>query len=794
MFSLTFNLVVTVNPSVTITSAATGTACSGVPQSYAITSNAAGPTYSWSRATVIGISNPAVAGQTSTTISESLISTAVIPVSVIYMITPSANGCAGTPFKYTVTVNPPVPTPVANANSPVCAGSTINLQSPIVPNATYNWSGPNGFTSTQQNPNIANVTTAASGTYSLFITINGCNSITVTVAVTVDPPPLAVAGPNQTVCPNSASVQLAGSVTGGTTTGLWTTNGTGTFSPAPNVLTALYLPSAADIAAGSVTLTLSSTSKDNCNISASPMTVTFKAPSITSAATGSICNASAQNYIITSSSPTATFTWSRAAVAGISNPAVNGQTSGTITEALDNPGNAPVNVIYIITPLDAGCPGTPFTYTVTVNPTPVAPVVTSNSPVCINSTIQLNTPSIPGATYSWTGPNGFTSALQNPTVPNVTVAGSGTYSLNVSVNGCISPAATVNVVIDQLPVSNAGPNQIVCPVIAAITLAGKETGGTPTGSWSTSGTGTFSPSNTTLNAQYLPSAQDVAAGAVTLTLASTSSDNCAISTSTMTIKFQLLTAVNAGLDQSICSQDAARLNGQITIAGGGVWSSSGTGTFSPSASQLNTTYIPSAADITNGSVVLTLTANDPGQCYVPTDKLTLNLTPPPTVNAGKTIFVLKGHTATLSPTVSDPDVTYSWSPDIDISSTTVEDPTITGGVDRTYTLTVTDSRGCVSSASVNVVVSPEIIIPNTFTPNGDGINDLWNIQGLTAYQQATVDVFDRNGQKIFHSVGYGTAWDGTYKGQQVPYGVYYYIIDPKTVGLQVLSGSITVIR
>jgi len=93
-----------------------------------------------------------------------------------------------------------------------------------------------------------------------------------------------------------------------------------------------------------------------------------------------------------------------------------------------------------------------------------------------------------------------------------------------------------------------------------------------------------------------------------------------------------------------------------------------------------------------------------------------------------------------------------------------------------------------------VIVSPPIVIPNAFTPNGDCVNDQWNIKGLTAYQQATIDIFDRNGQKIFHSVGYGIPSDGTYKVQQMPNGVYYYIVDPKFSVLHVLSGSVTVVR
>jgi gliding motility-associated-like protein len=143
--------------------------------------------------------------------------------------------------------------------------------------------------------------------------------------------------------------------------------------------------------------------------------------------------------------------------------------------------------------------------------------------------------------------------------------------------------------------------------------------------------------------------------------------------------------------------------------------------------------------------------------------------------------------------VSDSDVHYSWSPDIDINNDTLRNPVITGDVDRVYTLTVTDSRGCVAQDTTLIKVSPLIKINNTFTPNGDGVNDYWDITGLIAYQDATVDIFDRWGQKVFHSLGYPKPWDGTYNGKQVPVGVYYYVINTHFNG-QVLSGYVTVIR
>ena len=124
---------------------------------------------------------------------------------------------------------------------------------------------------------------------------------------------------------------------------------------------------------------------------------------------------------------------------------------------------------------------------------------------------------------------------------------------------------------------------------------------------------------------------------------------------------------------------------------------------------------------------------------------------------------------------------------------TAKNPVITGNVDRFYTLTVTDSRGCQTTDTTYVKVSPEINIANTFTPNGDGINDTWEIAGLTAYTQATVDIFNRYGQKVFHSLGYPKAWDGTYNGSPLPSGVYYYIIDTRNNNLK-FAGDIMIVR
>lgn len=91
-------------------------------------------------------------------------------------------------------------------------------------------------------------------------------------------------------------------------------------------------------------------------------------------------------------------------------------------------------------------------------------------------------------------------------------------------------------------------------------------------------------------------------------------------------------------------------------------------------------------------------------------------------------------------------------------------------------------------------VAPVVNIYNTFSPNGDGVNDLWNIPDLAAYPQCLVNIYNRYGVNIYQSRGYPNAWDGNYKGSEVPAGVYYYLIKLGNISGTVLSGYVTVIR
>src|SRR5206468_9803966 len=121
-----------------------------------------------------------------------------------------------------------------------------------------------------------------------------------------------------------------------------------------------------------------------------------------------------------------------------------------------------------------GCASAAGTTNVVVNATPATPVTTNGGPYCEGATIQLFTPTVASATYSWTGPNGFTSALQNPARANATTADAGTYSVTVTVSGCTSAAGTTTVVVNANPAT-----PIITPTPA--TLCPSSTGNTASG-------------------------------------------------------------------------------------------------------------------------------------------------------------------------------------------------------------------------------------------------------------------------------------------------------------------------
>ena len=167
----------------------------------------------------------------------------------------------------------------------------------------------------------------------------------------------------------------------------------------------------------------------------------------------------------------------------------------------------------------------------------------------------------------------------------------------------------------------------------------------------------------------------------------------------------------------------------------------------------------------------------------------------PKISVEPEIYILSGGQKTIPTVVDNPNAKfrYKWTPAIGLDKDNVQNPIASPDKDTEYTLSVTIDGMCEVTTKVLVKVLGEINPPNSFSPNGDGINDIWNIKSIDSYPDALVQVFNRNGQKVFSSVGYTVPFDGTYHNERLPVGVYYYVITPKN-GRKAITGPLTIIR
>ena len=223
----------------------------------------------------------------------------------------------------------------------------------------------------------------------------------------------------------------------------------------------------------------------------------------------------------------------------------------------------------------------------------------------------------------------------------------------------------------------------------------------------------------------------------------------------------------------------------------------GTGVFSGTGVSATGLFDPAKSGAGTFTITYLFTTTATGCTYGTTIPVTVY--PTPKADAGADLHLLQGGTTTIHATASGVEpLKYKWtmmdgSPAVGLDHDDILTPIASPLDDVTYMLTVTSADGCTASSKMSIAVLKAPVVPNTFTPNHDGTNDTWEIKYLDTYPNCTIDVYNRYGEKLYSSVGYPIAWDGTYKGADLPVGTYYYIINPKN-GRKVITGSITIIR
>lgn len=197
-----------------------------------------------------------------------------------------------------------------------------------------------------------------------------------------------------------------------------------------------------------------------------------------------------------------------------------------------------------------------------------------------------------------------------------------------------------------------------------------------------------------------------------------------------------------------------------------------------------------------GTREVKLVVTDAAGCASDTARHTAKVNVQPVITTGGRIVVQKNKEVTLPATANTTTgVSFAWTPATELTGANTLHPVYIATRDQLFTLKATSNGGnCTASAVLEVKVLVKITPPNVFTPNGDGINDTWVIEGLSDYAGCRVQVFNRYGQKVYSTQGYSKNWNGTMNGKVVPSGTYYYIITDNTSDWQRLTGSVTIIR
>jgi gliding motility-associated-like protein len=735
----------------------TATLCVGSTVSLTST-NPGGATFNWTgpNSFTSTLQNPTIAG--ATTLATGM-----------YSVTATVAGCTSLPGTFSVNVfgNPPPPT--LTANTPVCTGQTLNLGASFIAGASYFWTGPNSFTSALQNPTITNVTTAMAGNYSVNVNVSGCGSAATVIAVSVNTTPIApTAGSNSSICagsnlnltanpgggtyvwsgPNSFTSTLQNPTVAGASTlasGMYSvtitingcTSAAGTTSVTVNPIPAVATPSSNSAICAGQTLSLTSTPGGAGFSWTGPnsFTSTLQNPTIvgaTTLATGiytvtrtqlGCTSPDATVNVVVNPIPAQPTPGSNSPICALQTLSLTANPGGAIyswtgpnsfTSTAQNPTISPATTsasgTYSVTQTLLGCTSPPAVVTVTVNPAAATPTAGSNSPICLNGTLNFTQVAIGGASYSWSGPNSFTSSVQNPSIVNSQTVASGVYSVFATVAGCPGITTTLSVLVSQPGTVTPGASPTVCANNSTITLNGVSSTGS--GTWASSGTGTFAPN--TINGNYIPSNAEISAGVVNLTLTSTNNGGCFPVTTSMQAFITPAPTSSAGGNQTVCANNAnVPLSGSVTIASGGTWSTSGTGSFTPNNSVLNATYVPSPGDISAGSFTLTLTTTGNGNCFAVSNSKVVFISPAPVVVPGPNPqvvcknnpnFQLNGTSTTGNGTWASSG-TGTFSPNNNILNPTYIPSTAdtTAGM-VTLTLTSTNNGGCNGvSATMSIV-------------------------------------------------------------------------------------------
>lgn len=434
----TTNITVNVPPRTPVPVSANSPICAGENLNLTV-AGSVGATYLWSgpNGFTSTLTNPTIAAATLSNAGE-------------YTVTVTVQGCAPLSGIVNAVIND-IPSSVsATNNSPVCVGGNLVLSASAIPGATYQWSGPGGFSSNLPNPSLSNVNLTQGGVYSLVVRVANCqNTLSATTAVVINAQPRVTLSSNSPVCQGN-TLSLTPSLQNANWSYVWQ-------GPGGNVgnESVLNIINAAPTDGGVYTLS-----------------VTAQGCAPTQATARVTVNPNATSVSVSNNSPVCAGRSVTLSSTGIpAGSVLSWQGPNGYRSSLASPSFMATNVsqggVYTLSVLIPGCTAQSFTTTVVVNLVPPLPIPAANSPLCQGGELNLSVTPAPGVSYFWQGPANFNAITESGTIADVTLLNAGVYSVVAFIGECSSAAATLNVQVNPIP---AAPS---LETIQAACLTGK---------------------------------------------------------------------------------------------------------------------------------------------------------------------------------------------------------------------------------------------------------------------------------------------------------------------------------
>ena len=598
---------------------------------------------------------------------------------------------------------------------------------------SYLWSPPQDLNdSTLQNPTASPTDTTV---YSLTVTdANGCMDDDIMV-LNVAPAPVADAGPDVAICLN-ASTQLGAS--GGVSYSWDPPSGLSD----PNIANPMSTPAGTTTYIVTVTDANGCEDTDDVTVTVNPLPTANAGPDV------DICIGFSTQL---NGSGGVSYSW-------------NPLTSLSDPNIPDPVGTPSLTTTYTLTVTDANGCTDDDDVVVTVNLLPPANAGNDVS-ICIGDNTQLNASG--GVQYDWSP----TIALSDTTIPNPIAqpASTTTYTVTVTDNfGCVNDDSVV-VTVNLLPVADAGADLSACE-------------GVPVQMNASGGVGYSWTPVIGLSNPNIPNPTATPPTSMSYTVTVTDANGC-VNDDDMFITIFPAPTAEAGLDQGMCPGGSVQLDGS-----GGI-----TFSWSPTT-DLSDPNIANPVAIPTVSTTYFLTVTDVNGCEG-TDAVEVTVFPEVIAHAGQDQHILVGASTIMQGTGG---AYYVWSPSTGLSDPNDPNAVAAPPVSTLYHLLVTSIQGCTGEDSVLIeVLHPTIVrMPTAFSPNGDGLNDVFHIHFMNDLQIARFMIYNRWGQVVFETTDPTEGWDGRYGGEPQPVGAYMYIVRGSGADNEpvVRQGSVTLLR